>query len=64
MQSLDWVIVFSYILVTLGIGVYLAPPLKSAEDSAFPPFFEVMNNSESFDARTMDAWLRGSRPLQ
>jgi hypothetical protein len=45
------------------VGVYLAPPLKSPEDSAFPPFFEVMNNSEAFDASTLDALIRDARPL-
>jgi hypothetical protein len=43
------------------IGVYLAPPGKSEEQSAFPPFFEVMNNSERFDATTLDALLGSLR---
>ena len=40
------------------IGVYLAPPHKSAADAAFPPFFRVMNNSQHFDPKTVDALLR------
>jgi hypothetical protein len=40
------------------VGVYLAPPHKSATDASFPPFFQVMNNTESFDPRTVDALLR------
>lgn len=50
--------------LTTRIGVYLAPPFKSTEDSTFPPFFEVMNNSESFDASTLDALLRDPHALQ
>ncbi len=50
--------------LTTRIGVYLAPPFKSDEDSSFPPFFEVMNNSESFDASTLDALLGDVRSVQ
>jgi len=40
------------------MGVYLAPPHKSASDAAFPSFFRVMNNSGHFDPATVDALLR------
>ena len=39
------------------VGVYLAPPHKSPAEAAFPPFFQVMNNSEHFDPKTVDALL-------
>ena len=41
------------------IGVYLAPPHKSGDDANFPPFFRVMDNSDVFDPKTIDALLRG-----
>jgi hypothetical protein len=44
--------------LTTRVGVYLAPPRKSAGDAAFPPFFEVMNNTERFDPRTVDVLLQ------
>lgn len=44
--------------LTTRVGVYLAPPHKSAADSAFPPFFRVMNNTDHFDPKTVDALLR------
>jgi hypothetical protein len=43
------------------IGVYLAPPHKSANDAAFPPFFQVMNNTDHFDPRTVDELLQGPK---
>ncbi len=39
------------------VGVYLAPPHKSAAEAAFPPFFQVMNNSDHFDPKTVDVLL-------
>jgi hypothetical protein len=40
------------------VGVYLAPPHKSETEASFPPFFQVMNNTEQFDPKTVDALLR------
>ncbi len=40
------------------VGVYLAPPHKSAAEAMFPPFFRVMNNTDHFDPKTVDALLR------
>lgn len=40
------------------VGVYIAPPRKPESDTAFPPFFRVMNNTEHFDPETVDALLR------
>ena len=39
------------------VGVYLAPPHKSAAEADFPPFFQVMNNTEHFDPKTVDTLL-------
>jgi len=40
------------------VGVYIAPPRKPESDTAFPPFFRVMDNAEHFDPETIDALLR------
>lgn len=45
--------------LTTKVGVYLAPPHKTRDDAAFPPFFQIMDNSEQFDPKTVDALLRG-----
>jgi hypothetical protein len=39
------------------VGVYVAPPHKSANDISFPPFFCVMDNSGEFDPDTIDQLL-------
>jgi hypothetical protein len=44
--------------LTTKVGVYLAPPHKSAADLAFPPLFRVMDNTKHFDPKTVDALLR------
>ena len=44
--------------LTTKVGVYLAPPHKSADEMAFPPLFRVMDNTEHFDPKTVDALLR------
>jgi hypothetical protein len=40
------------------IGVYVAPPEKSRQDVAFPPFFETMLNTHGFDPHTLEPLLR------
>lgn len=35
------------------IGIYLAPPHKSSAEAAFPPLFQVMDNSDRFDPKTL-----------
>jgi hypothetical protein len=44
--------------LTTKVGVYLAPPHKAPNDTAFPPFFQVMDNTKQFDPTTVDALLR------
>jgi hypothetical protein len=40
------------------IGVYLAPPVKNADQLRFPPFFDVIQNMSHFDAGSLDALIR------
>jgi hypothetical protein len=40
------------------IGIYVAPPRKSSADVRFPVFFEVMVNTDRFDASTLERLLQ------
>jgi hypothetical protein len=39
------------------IGIYVAPPQKSPEEVRFPVFFEVMGNTDRFDASALERLL-------
>jgi hypothetical protein len=43
--------------VTRCIGVYLAPPLKPADDIRFGRFYDVADNMGGFDPATVDALI-------
>ena len=48
--------------ITRCIGVYLAPPAKSAEAARFGRFYDVADNTSGFDPATVDALIaRASR---
>jgi hypothetical protein len=40
------------------IGIYVAPPRKSPAEVRFPGFFEVMVNTDKFDASTLERLLQ------
>src|SRR5262249_50725504 len=49
-------LILSYQLST-QIGIYVAPPRKAATEVKFPVFFEVMVNTDKFDASTLERLL-------
>jgi hypothetical protein len=42
------------------LGVYVAPPRKLPEDLSFPAQFEILNNMEQFDPRTLDTLFKSA----
>jgi hypothetical protein len=49
-------LILSHQLAT-QIGIYVAPPRKSPAEVRFPAFFEVMVNTDKFDASTLERLL-------
>jgi hypothetical protein len=43
--------------LTRCVGVYLAPPLKPADDTRFGRLYDVANNMSGFDPGTVDALI-------